>query len=215
MRQTRFRCRVLKLLMLAAATLLPSLCWSMAYPNNYPGGISVCPGVQAGQSISNSNVQSVYSECVTDGYSAGSYFHFSMGYDSGAATVKVSASSASAFSPAPTGRYYLGSLGSFGLADMGSSYAGDCWEVSSGGNDVAAQAGHVYCGWYRGAGTQNQLRIKATFSGGALTSASFTHNAPRKPTAVPLVAHWVLVCLILSFIGLSRVMWDRSAGSKA
>ena len=200
--------------MLSGPALLPALSWSMAYPNNYPGGISVCPGLQAGQSTSNTNVQSVYSDCVTDGYSAGSYFHFSMGYDSGAGTVKVSASSASAFSPAPTDRYYLGSLSSFGLTDMGSSYAGDCWEVSSGGNEVAAQAGHVYCGWYRGEGTQNQLRIKATLSGGALSSASFTHNAPRKPTAVPLVAHWVLVCLILSLIGLSRVMWDRCAGSK-
>jgi len=202
--------------MIKSKILLPLLVIFLSISSN-ANAASSCPNVQVGAVNSGFSGPAIYSDCSMDTGST-TEFWLSIFFVNGSIYVNGVPFGNSAFSPPATGPTEFGTWdGSTSFVrDMGSSYSGDCTELSSpSGNSfsISAVVGNTYCGVI-GNSNIRKAWLRGTWTGSTFTNPSVLTDepsvvalstpptpTPATPTAIPTLSEWAMIFLA-SLMGL-------------
>jgi hypothetical protein len=183
---------------------------------------SSCPNVQVGAVTlgSSSSAPAIYSDCSMDTGSATEFWLFlSFLSSSNSIYVNGTPNGNSAFSPPAAGPTEFGTVvgSTIFVRDMGSSYSGDCTELSSPSSGesftVSSVVGNTYCG-VLGNTNSRKLWLRGTWTGSTFTNPSVLTDepsvvalstpptpTPATPAAIPTLSEWAMI-LLASLMGL-------------
>jgi hypothetical protein len=207
--------------MIKSKILLPLLVIFLSISSN-ANAASSCPNVQVGAvTLGSSSAPAIYSDCSMDTGSATEFWLF-LYFASGNNFIYLNGmpNGNSAFSPPAAGPTEFGTAAGSTLfvRDMGSSYSGDCTELSSpsSGESIAVSSvvGNTYCGVV-GNTNSRKLWLRGTWTGSTFTNPSVltdepsvvalstppTPATPATPAAIPTLSEWAMI-LLASLMGM-------------
>lgn len=172
--------------------------------------LNACPNVQVGANDTN---PAIYSDCTMDTGLAVEYWLI-MQVTSGFISVNGYSNASTAYVPPPVGLEEFGTWDSSTLyvSDMGSSYIGDCSEVTGSAGSAPVVSGNVYCGII-GNTDGYKVFLRGTWTGATFTDYQILTDAPgvgtplAALTPVPAIPVPGLIVLgsLLGLIGMRRL----------
>ena len=193
--------------MIKSKILLPLVAILLSISSNV-NAASSCPNVQVG--AFNTSFPAIYSDCSMDTGSTTEYW-LTMLFSNSSIQVTGVPPGNPAFSPPAAGPTEFGTYDGVTLFahDMGSSYSGDCTELSSGNSwSISAVVGNTYCGVI-GNTNNRKVWIRGTWTGSTFTNPSVLTDEPSvvalstppTPAAIPTLSEWAMI-LMASLMGL-------------
>jgi hypothetical protein len=216
--------------MIKSKILLPLLVIFLSISSN-ANAASSCPNVQVGI-YGNSSRPAIYSDCSMDTGST-TEFWLSIFFLNSSIYVNGVPLGNSAFSPPAAGPTEFGTwdFSTNFVRDMGSSYSGDCTELSSPSGDspsVSAVQGNTYCGVI-GNSNSRKAWLRGTWTGSTFTNPSVLTDEPSvvalstppptptpptptpTPAAIPTLSEWAMIFLasLMGLFAFARIRRQR------